>query len=182
MNALLFALFVALAVLIILCPRVATGGVKPGIAAVGYRNTGTYGSPTWAAASIIRDATPAFPWDMVDASSRATRAKLYGKSQVDLGIQLVCRADDADTAYQAFVDAAFSATAIIDMLILDGPITREGARGVRAHWLFSLTGQPQGAGDMVYSTFDLKPGVDPSGNVPASVSMGASSTPAFTSF
>jgi hypothetical protein len=160
----------------------AASGVKAGIAAKAYRNTGTYGSPTWAAANIVRDAQPAFPWDLVDASSRATRAKLYGKAQVDLAVQLVCRADDADAAYQAFVDAAFSPTTLIDMLILDGALTLEGARGVRAHFLFSISGQPQGAGDLVYTTFDLKPGVDPAGNVPASITVGASSAITAVSF
>lgn len=159
----------------------ATSAIKPGIAAGAYRNTGSYGTPTWTESTLIRDVQPAFSWDMVDASSRATRAKLYGKTQVDLAIQLVVRADDADTAYQAFVDASFSSTTSIDMMILDGDIATEGARGVRAHWLFSLSGQPQGAGDIVYSTFDIKPTFSSDG-VPKSVTMGASSAPTFTSF
>jgi len=171
---------VACFVLVIVC-RAGTAGPKAGIAARAYRNTGTYGSPTWTAANNVRDAQPTFPWDMVDASSRATRAQLYGKAQIDIGFQLVCRADDTDTAYGLFVDAAFSPTTVMDMLILDGPITAEGARGVRAHFLFSMPSQPQGAGDLVYSTFDLKPGVSTEG-VPSSVVMGATSTPSFTAF
>jgi hypothetical protein len=172
--------FLAL-IIIIICQRAASSAVKPGIQAKVYRNTGSYGTPTWTVANLVRDAQPAFPWDMVDASARATRAKLSGKTQIDLSVQIVCRADDADTAYQAFVDAAFSPTTVVDMMILDGPISTEGVRGVRAHWLFSLSGQPQGAGDNVYSTFDLKPGFSSDG-VPASVTMGASSTPSFVSF
>lgn len=159
----------------------AVAGVKAGIAARAYRNTGSYASPTWTAADLVRDATPAFPWDMVDASARSTRAKLYGKTQIDLSVQIVVRADDADTAYQAFVDAAFSPTTLIDMMILDGPVTAEGARGVRAHFNFSLSGQPQGAGDLIYATFELKPGYSTDG-VPKSVVMGASSSTTFTSF
>lgn len=180
MMAFILAVFAALLVVIIMLPT-AAAGVKAGIAAKAYRNTGTYGSPTWTAADLVRDVQPAFPWDMVDASSRATRAKLYGKTQIDLAIQLVVRADDADTAYQAFVDAAFSPTTLIDMMILDGPVTAEGARGVRAHFNFSLSGQPQDAGSIVYSTFDIKPGYSTDG-VPKSVSMGAASAPTFTSF
>lgn len=180
METLIAFLLVTFIVLIITLP-VAASATKPGIACVAYRNTGTYGSPTWSAATNIRDVQPAFPWDLVDASSRATRAKLYGKTQIDVGFQAVVRADDADSAYGAFVDAAFSPTTVIDMMILDGPIATEGVRGIRAHFLFSLSGQPQGAGDMVYSTFDLKPGFSTAG-VPSSVVMGASSTPAFTAF
>jgi len=172
-------LFVAFVVLII-CLPVATSGVKTGIGGRAYRNTGTYGTPVWTAANIVRDATVTPPWDYGDASARFTRAKQYGKTQMDLGIQLVCRADDADAGYGAFVDAAVSPTTLLDMLILDGAITTEGCRGFRAHWLFSISGQPQAAGDVIYSTFDLKPGVDPGGNVPQSVVMGAASAPTFT--
>lgn len=182
MSTFVLTLFAALVIwLIVFGCRTATSAVKAGIACKAYRNTGTYGSPTWTAADIVRDAQPAFPWDLVDASARATRAKLYGKTQIDLGFQLVCRADDADTAYGLFVDASFSPTTVIDMMLLDGPISTEGVRGVRAHWLFNLTGQPQGAGDNVYSTFDIKPGYSTEG-YPKSVVMGASSTPTFTAF
>lgn len=165
-------LFVAL-VFLIIC-RAAQAGTKAGIAARVYRNTGTYGSPTWTATNCVRDAQPAFPWDLVDASKRATRAKLYGKTQIDLSVQLVCKADDADTGYGALVDLAVSPTAVLDMLVLDGPLTAEGARGVRAHWLGSLSSQPQGAGDNVYTTIDLKP-ADSSEGVPSAITVGAAS-------
>jgi hypothetical protein len=171
--------FLALLVFIIVRPMAAVSKVKAGIAAKAYVNTGSYGTPVWAAADCVADAQPAFPWDFGDASSRATRAKLYGKTQIDLSCQLVCRADDADATYQDFVDAAFDDETALDMLILDGAITDEGARGVRAHYLFSLSSQPQGRGDLVYSTFDIKPSYSTEG-APKSVVMGAASAPTFT--
>lgn len=169
-----FTMFFILALVILIVCRAAAPGVKAGIAARVYRNTGTYGSPTWAAVNCVRDAQPSSPWDMGDASSRATRAKLYGKTQIDLQVQLVCRADDADVGYGILVDLAVSPTGVLDMLILDGPLTAEGARGYRAHWLASLSGQPQGAGDLVFTTFDLKPGFSSDG-VPSAIAVGASS-------
>ena len=152
MQAVAVLLLITFVVLVVMVPT-ATGGFKAGIAGVAYRNTGTYGSPTWTAAPIVADVQFALPWDFGDGSSRVTRAKLYGKTQVD---------------------ASVSPTAVLDMLILDGPVTKEGARGVRAHFLFSLAGQPQGRGDGVYTTFDLKFGVSSEG-VPSAVIVGASS-------
>lgn len=176
------ALLLALVVLIVLSGQwAATAGAKVAIAGVVYRNTGTYGSPTWTACPLIRDVTPNFPWDMVDASVRGSRAKLYAKTQIDLGAQVVMRADDADTDYNAWVDAAVSPTGKLDLLILDGPITAEGARGVRAEFVVGMSTQAQAIGDVVYSTFDLKPGVGTTiTNYPATVKMGAASAPTFT--
>lgn len=181
METFVLSLFVACVLVIIVLGTGPVSAVKAGIAARVYVNSGTYESPTWVAANLVRDAQPSLPWDFADASSRQTRAKLYGKTQVDLAVQLVCRADDADTIFQEFVDAAVSPTEVLDMLILDGPLTAEGARGFRAHWLFSLSGAPQGAGDNIYNTFDLKPGYSSEG-VPQAVVMGASSTPTFAAF
>lgn len=158
----------------------ATSAIKPAIGAGAYRNTGTYGSPTWTEMTLVRDAVNNMPWDFGDASVRATRAKLYGKTQVDLAAQLTMRADDADTAYVAMFAAAMSPTSVVDLLILDGDIATEGAMGCRAEFLVSFQ-QNQSIGEIVYTVFDLKPTYTSNG-VPKSVIMGAASSPSFTSF
>ena len=157
----------------------ATSAVKVGVRGVGYRNTGSYGSPTWTAMALIQNVTPSMPWDMVEAGSRETRAKLYVKTRADLGVQFTMRADDADTAFNAVADAALSPTTLLDLMFLDAPITTEGARGFRAHWNINLTGQPQEIDGSIYDQFDAKPGLSSAGH-PSTVVMGASSTPSFT--
>lgn len=159
----------------------ATSAVKTGIAARAYRNTGTYGSPTWTALNLIKDARSPKPWDMVEAGSRETRAKLVAKTRIDLSPQLVVRADDADAGYAALVAAAISPTTLVDMMILDGPVTTEGVRGVRAEWHVSQTEQPQEADGVIYDTFDLKPGWSSNG-YPSSVAVGTASACTFTAF
>lgn len=158
----------------------ASSAVKRGIDAGAYRNTGTYGSPTWTEMTLVRDVQQAMPWDMGDASSRASRAKLYEKTQIDLAPQITMRADDADAAYVAMYAAAFSPTTKLDLMILDGDIATEGAMGLRAQWNINFTSQGQAAGDIVYTNFDCKPAWTSDG-VPKIVIMGASSAPAFTS-
>lgn len=160
-------------------PAVAAGAVKPGAAGRVYRNSGSYGSPTWVAVNLVKDATPSMPWDMVEAGARETRAKLYAKARADLSVQLVVRADDADTGFNALADAAVSPTTLLDLLVLDGLISVEGVRGFRAHWNVNLTGQPQDIDNVIYDTFELKPGWNSAG-YPSTVIMGATSTPAFT--
>ena len=115
---------------------------------------------------------------MGDASSRQTKAKLYKKTQIDVGAQVVARADDADAGYQFLYDNHWLDVPQ-DVLVLDGPLTEEGAAGVRFHANVSFAGVSQGAGDVQYGTFDLKPAYSALG-VPKVVDVGASSSLTFT--
>jgi hypothetical protein len=151
----------------------AVSAIKPAIKAKVYRNTGTYGSPTWGAIDNVRDASVNRPWDLADASTRGTRVKLYHPTQIDFAVTLTVRCDDLDTAYLALDAAAVSGTAQ-DLLIIDGAITTEGSRGIRAHFHVSDTGQDQAIGNILYKNYELKPGFSSDG-YPKAISVGASS-------
>lgn len=131
---------------------------KLGINGAVYRNTGTENAPTWVEVKRVRNVQPSFPWDMVLLDSRESRAKQYGATQVDPGAQIEVRASNTDEGYLAILDASETGEEI-DLLILNGKLTEEGSRGMRASWLASCTGETQGVGDAVYDSFDLKPGI-----------------------
>ena len=139
----------------------AARGPKTGINSVVYRNTATgaskYATPTWSAVDHTRDGTPNQAWDLGDAAIRATKVKLYHPTQKEMQMSVVVRCDDVDAGYLALKGASELGTAL-DMLVLDGPISTEGSRGFRSYFFVSESGQPQGAGDVLYSTFDLRPG------------------------
>lgn len=162
-------------------PMAAASQVKPGIKGSLLRNTGTFGSPTWTAVALVRDVTPRRQWDMGEAHSRESLAKLWAKTMIDVGAQAVVRADPANAGYQALYDASNSSTTLIDILILDGPMTQEGAAGVRFHANVNSTGAPQEANGIIYETFDLIPGFSTEG-YPSSADVGASSALTFTAF
>jgi len=160
----------------------AADAMKPGIGGVVYRNTGTYVTPTWTPQSLVKDVRVPAPWDMAEAGSRETRAKLYMKTRVDLGgFSVTMRATDANAGYLAFRAAAVSPTSVLDLLILDGAIATEGVHGFRAEFLASLTDEPQEIDGSIYDTFDLKPAWTANG-YPSSVIMGTASSPSFTAF
>jgi hypothetical protein len=104
---------------------------------------------------------------------------LFGKTLVDISAQVIFRTDDADAGWQAFIDAHWSRTVVLDLMILNGLIATEGVMGIRGEFLVSLSSEPQDIGGTVLSTFDLKPTFSANG-YPKSVLMGASSTPTFT--
>lgn len=153
---------------------------KPGIGGRLYRNTGSYGSPTWTHQDRVLSVTPSMPWDYVEAGSRGTRAKLYMQARADLQIQIQVKADAADVGYQALRTAANVAGTVVDLLVLDGAITIEGALGWRGEFLVSLSGAPQEADGSIYDTFDLKPTFTTNAAGPSTVVMGAASAPTFT--
>ncbi len=119
---------------------------------------------------------------MVDASIRGTPAKLFGKGQVDLAVSLEVRADDLDAGYQALWDAAMDQDTTIDLLILNGLVTVEGSLGIRAEFLVNMTGDTQGAGDLIYSTFELKPTWTTAARYPLKAEIGAGPALSTTAF
>lgn len=155
-----------------------TPGVKLGIKAVIYRNTGSYGSPSWAAMNSVRDVTVTAPFDMVEAITRSSRVKLYAKTLMDLGVQLMVRKDDNSTDAVAILAAAMNDT-VFDCLVLDGPLATEGSTGFRSHFIINLASESQGAADVIYDTYDLKPCFSADGT-PKYVTIGASATIAAT--
>ena len=139
----------------------ASPGIKPAIKAVLYRNTASggtkYGTPTWTAVDHVRDVSAATPWDLAPADIRATRVKMYHPTQQDFAFSAVVRCDDANAGYQALLAASQEGTAL-DLMILDGSIAVEGSQGVRSFFHVSATGQDQAIGNVLHTSFDLKPG------------------------
>lgn len=155
--------------------------VKIAILSKVYRNTGTYGSPTWTEIGLVKDASVSLKWNRADASARQTKAMLQAKTQAVITGSLTVRADDADAGYQALFDAAMAISdSAPDLLILDGPITVEGAKGFRLHANLDYE-QDQSIGNVVYTVFSFDPAWN-TGGYPSFVEMGASSTPTFTAF
>lgn len=154
-----------------------TPGVKPAVKAVTYRNTGTYSSPTWTPITAIRDVNLGRAWELADAFSRVSRVKMYGATLMEMAVSMKVRCDDVDAGYLA-LDAVAVSAAVLELLILDGPLTAEGAKGVRAFWQVSDTGQDQAIEGNLFKEYEVKPGYGyNSGTLvtPKAVVVGASS-------
>lgn len=155
--------------------------VKVGVLSKVYRNTGTYGSPTWAAVDLVRDVTISGKWNRSDASARQTKALLQAKTQIAITGSLTIRSDDADAGYQALYDASMSVSdSAPDLLILDGAITVEGAKGFRFHANLDFE-QDQSIGNVLYTTMSIDPAWN-AGGYPSYAEVGSGSTVTFTAF
>lgn len=101
---------------------------------IGYRNSGTYGTPTWSAVTAIKNVKFSSEMGKWDGSRRAVGVKQYAPTLDDFGIEfnLVYKPADGG-ACEAIRDAHFNRTAI-DMAFATGAIASAGTEYVRAEW------------------------------------------------
>lgn len=179
LTALIAFIFV---VLIVICsPKAAVSAPMPGIIAGAYRNTGSTSSPTWVEMTSVHGVTGfTEEWDFGDASKRVTRAKLYDKTQCEVGGSLKVLADPAAADYVALYSASQSGALAIDLMVINAKSTIEGAIGVRAAYKCKRS-EGQDAGSILYDDFECKPYMGGATPVtPSTVIMGGSSAAAFT--
>lgn len=147
-----------------------------GILANVYRNTSSYGSPSWSACNLISDCSVKPTWKEADGSTRQSISELTAKTRLALEVSLKMRSDTADANYQAFF-AALHSTTVLDLMILNGPSNLNGVDGWRADWHVFAGEEDQGLDAVAFKAFTLKPAL--SANLPYWVLV-AAGVPVFT--
>lgn len=131
-----------------------------------YYNTGTYGSPTWAEWSCVRDTTFNLTFDEVDATCRGGGG--YRQSAITLSsIEVTGNAikEKSDASFVA-IEAAAVAKTVLDVLVMDGPVDDDDSDGWRMDaQIFSWT-ENQPYEDIVTVDFTLKPARSANAPVP----------------
>ncbi|GMV72850.1 MAG: hypothetical protein AMXMBFR77_26870 [Phycisphaerales bacterium] len=109
-------------------------GFKLGLDCKLYRNTGTWGSPTWAEVGNARDVTVNLERGEADLTTRANagwRATVGTLKDASLEFEMVW--DPGDAGFAAVRDAFLNGT-VLDMVALDGGIAVSGSQGLRAEF------------------------------------------------
>ncbi len=107
---------------------------KLGLNAKAYRNTGTYGTPTWVEMSNIKDANLNDSMAEADVTRRASggwRETEPTLREISFEYDAVNIADDAEVLA---IMAAHAGRTSLDLAIMDGPIATAGSEGVRGHF------------------------------------------------
>ena len=132
--------------------------VPIGLEGKAYRNTGTYGSPSWNECVNIKNLTLQLEKGEADVSRRgsggwaAVRGTLK-KFQAD--VEMVWENTDADAA--AFLDAFLNNTTI-EVLLLDGAVGTAGSEGIRATCEVMNFNRTENLEDGMMVNFTLKAG------------------------
>lgn len=112
-------------------------GIKLGMEAKLFRNSGSYASPTWAEMDNVKDLTLNLEAGEADVTTRGNngwRATVASLKDGSIEFEMVW--DTADAAFTAIQQAYFGNTPV-EFAVMDGPITEAGSQGLRAS--FSIT-------------------------------------------
>ena len=107
-------------------------GVKLGMDAKLYRNTGSYASSVWNEVKNVKDLTLNLEAGEADVSTRGNggwRANIATLKDASLEFEMVW--DTADDDFTA-IRTAFLTNAAIEFAVLDGPVATSGSQGLRA--------------------------------------------------
>jgi hypothetical protein len=103
--------------------------IRLGLNAKLYRNTGTYGSPSWNEIGNVKDVTLNLESAEADVTVRANngwRATVPTLKDASVEFEMVW--DTADEDFQAIRDAYLN-NATLEVLALDGPVSGAGSTG-----------------------------------------------------
>lgn len=121
-----------------------------------YRNSGTYGSPTWVEIDIVGSLNLNRSFAEGDISMRASKKKRIARTQEDTPIDFNTPAVEGDTNYEVLVDAYVAGT-ILDLLISAGDRTVAGHRWHRDRFVITGMSEPQPIDGVVSINWTLKP-------------------------
>jgi len=145
-------------------------GAVVGLTCKGYRNTGSYGSPTWNEITPVRDLNL-----NLDKGAAEVKARLSTWTQnlptlktADLEFGII--ADTAIDDYNALRDAYLNDT-VVDVAVADGAIATTGTQYFRADYY--ATGFKRGEPLEEVATVDITMKLAYSSNAPAFTTVGS---------
>ena len=130
---------------------------KHGIDSFLGRNSASWASPTWVELECVVSVTPNAGWQTAEIKTRASRVTFGAKVGIPLEFTTRVLCDDADAGYTALLAAFQSLTAVVDMIVLDGPTTTVGSFGYRANFQVAEGSQEQPPDDVLYRDFKMVP-------------------------
>ncbi len=107
-------------------------GVKLGMDAKLYRNTGSYETPTWNEVTNVKDVTLNLEAGEADVTTRGNagwRANIATLKDASLEFEMVW--DTADDDFTA-IRQAFLSNGSVEFAVLDGDVETTGSQGLRA--------------------------------------------------
>lgn len=122
-----------------------------------YRNSGSYGTPTWDLINNVKDLTLNLDKDEVDITTRGSGGfKEFIDGMIDASIDFGMVWDTADTDFTAIRTAFFAKTAI-EFLILDGLQATSGSQGLRVTCMIKSFTRNENLGEALMVDVTLRP-------------------------
>lgn len=126
-----------------------------GLNSVTYRNSATWGSPTWVACPEFENIVVDPRFAELAANSRASKFGMMTPGLAGVSISGRLKVKIGNTNYEAFMDA-FALRTTVDLLILDASKETVGARGVRAECYLFAARDDQGMEARLYRELEIR--------------------------
>lgn len=127
-----------------------------GIEGILYRNTATWGSPTWNPIPNCKDLSLTLEKGEAGANTRFTKWKLSRGAMIDSGVEFGMVYDPGDSDYQA-LKAAFFAGTVINFAIADGDIAVTGTEYLKVDCEVMKFNIPQNLEEVMSVEVAIKP-------------------------
>ena len=122
-----------------------------------YRNSGSYGSPTWVEIDNVKDLTLNLDKDETDVTTRGSGGfKEFVDGMIDASIDWGMLWDTADANFTA-IRTAFFAKTNIEFLILDGDEATAGSQGLRVTCMIKAFTRNETLGEALMVDVTIRP-------------------------
>jgi hypothetical protein len=132
-------------------------GMKLGMEARLYRNTGDYTTPAWTLIPNVKDLTLNLETAEADVTTRANagwRATIATLKDGSIEFQMVFNSDD--TSFTALRDAYLNSTPV-EVAVMDGDIATTGSEGLRASCSVTNFARNEALEEAISFSVTLKP-------------------------
>lgn len=122
-----------------------------------YRNTGSYGSPTWDEVTNVRDVTLNLETGEADVTTRGNngwRATVATLRDASVEFEMVW--DTTDTDFTA-IQQAFLNNTTIEFAVMDGNIATSGNQGLRATMMVTSFSRNEALEEALTVSVTIKP-------------------------
>lgn len=120
-----------------------------------YRNTATFGTPTWVAVSLFENVSVDPRYVESASNSRDSPFERVAATMAGCSITGRLKVKPGDAGYEALMDA-FALRTPVDLLVLNAAKETEGARGVRGEFYVMAAGEDQTIQNRLYRDLELK--------------------------
>jgi hypothetical protein len=126
---------------------------------VAFGGTGSSAVPSWALADLISDNKVNSNWNKGESSVRRGRLQTNEPTNLVLNLEGKVRKLVTDRAYQ-LLQLAHRTNAVLDILVLDGPLLTIGSNGYRFFGKVFDFGEDQGLQAVIFKEFSIEPSME----------------------
>jgi len=128
---------------------------RVGITGQTYLNTGSYENPQWERATILHDLTVGSETTAIAVKNKGVNVVRYMEGLREVPLDFECDWEPGHPVFDALLNSHWTSE-VLDLLILDGRLTKEGSQGLRAGFIATKFERGEPLDDAMTASASLK--------------------------